>query len=506
MGLVRLLGVVSLFVFSANQSLGAGPYRKIGEAPVTLLEATASGRLLLKPLKHSGLYLWKETSPEVVPLSRSTIEPKRVMSADGKRLLLKGAGFEERYNDLTALDIDAYDLKPTLIEETRPMEPMPILSRDGQSYLVIDNASQAPSLWNFPLAEYLWDTANGTAQPTGFYLDGMSVAEIAKNVSAGTYSPDGNSVAWIARPTHSAGSPRYEAYDPDLALAAQQGVLQILDLLTMKLTSQTLPEYADKIHWVSENEIFLERSNQLALYTLSDHQYQIMLGGFEGLKISNNGHWLLYQAKANNQEELFTLVNLKTRKEFGFKEASSGVFLPDSTSIIFSRKTKGQEKPFVKVSLVPYEEESAPAVLALSDASLVGFGESFPIWEAPHDPQEFAANFDFKDGRKNELAGMGWDFYITLFNKGQEFMGFDSGKPFGLECELFDDTGKLWAKWTPEDSDAEKQVAPRLAPGQANILDCGVAIEVPLPVPFNGEIRYRIRGYEAATEGKIAVP
>jgi hypothetical protein len=312
-------------------------------------------------------------------------------------------------------------------------------------------------------------------------------------------------VAWLARPI-AASAPRYEAYDPDLALAAQRGTLQILDLLTMKLKSQTLPEHADKIHWVSENELFLEKSSQLAVYTLSDQQYQIMLAGFEGLKISNDGNWLLYQAKANNKEELFTLVNLKTRREFGFKDASSGVFLPDSSAIIFSRKTKGQEKPYVKVALTPYQEESAPAVLALADASLVGFGESLPIWEAPKDPKEFAANFDFSGGRKSDLAGLGWDFTIVILNKGNEFMGFDSSKPFGLECELFDDSGKLWAKWTPEDNDAEKQVAPRLGPGQATTLDCGVAIEVPLPIPFQGEIRYRIRGYETATEGKIAVP
>lgn len=505
MGLVRLLGVVSLFVFSANQSLAAGPYRKIGEAPVTLLEATASGRLLLKPVNHSGLFLWKESTPQIVSLSRNTVEPKMVLSADGKRLLLKGAGFQERFNELTSLEIDADDLKQTLIEETRPMDPMPILARDGQSYLVIDNATSAPSLWNFPLAEYLWDAANGSTQPTGFYLDGMSVPDITKNVSTGAYSPDGNSVAWIARPD-SAPAPRYEAYDPDLALAAQRGTLQVLDMLTMKLTSHTLPEYADKIHWVSENELLLERSSQLALYSLSDKQYQVMLGGFEGLKVSNDGNWLIYQARANNKDEAFTLVNLKTRAEFGFKEASSGVFLPDASAIIFSRKTKGQEKPFVKVALGSYQDGSAPRELVLGDASLVGFGESFPIWEAPKDAADFAANFDFKDGRTNALAGMGWDLYIVLLNKGKEFMGFDSSKPFGLECELFDDTGKLWAQWTPEDSDAPKQVAPRLAPGQATTLDCGVAIEVPLPVPFKGEIRYRIRGYEAATEGKIAVP
>gem|GEM_PF-6295363 len=505
MGLVRLLGVVFLFVFSLNQSFGQSPYRRIGEAPVQLLEATASGRLLLKPLNHSGLFLWKESSPQVVSLSRNTIEPKMVLSEDGKRLLLKGAGFEERFNDLTSLDIDSDDLKQTLIEETRPMEPMPILARDGQSYLVVDNAATAPTLWNFPLAEYLWDAVNGSTQPTGFYLDGMSVADITKNVSTGVYSPDGNSVAWIARPNAPAAT-RHDVYDPDLALAAQQGSLQILDLLTMKLTSYTLPEYADKIHWNSENELYLEKSSQLALYTIADKQYQIMLSGFEGLKLSRDGNWLIYQGRANNKDEAFTLVNLKTRKQFVFKEASSGVFLPDSSAIIFSRKTKAQEKPFVKVALTPYLEETAPNVLSLSDASLVGFGESFPVWEVPTDPAPFATNFDFKDGRKSDLAGMGWDFTIVLLNKGKEFMGFDPEKPFGLDCELFDDTGKLWVKWTAEDNDAAKQIAPRLGPGQAMTLDCGVATEVPLPVPFNGEIRYRIRGYETASEGKIAVP
>lgn len=534
-----------LFISALSTSSNAVELEQVGNLPVSLFGATVNGRVLVKGVGKPHVFLWEPaeknwnliyqpdgTGPIAEGFGYAT-------TRSGLRLLVQEKyratrGNEKLATGLKVVDLSAPQPKSVNIPETRDHQTMPVVSPDDSEFLFFTAQLFTKPVWKFPLAEFLFDVEQGSAQPTGFYLNEIPELSTVRSAVTGSYSPDGSKVALVEGAV-SVINPRgsayddYDDYDEDgdydededddrygyggyggYGRANAQGrTIKIYDFTTRKLTEIPVKDMLAEIYWPQDDTLIgvtkgYSTNGSIVRIKISTKEQEAIEKDSSAIsEVSPDGKWITFRREGgyrNDPSETQYLYNIEHRSRYEFKNASLAVFNPTSSELVL-QTLQGPDDLLARVDLTPYNDRTAPASVDVKKPDVAKQSAIIPVYKAPEDAKELAESFEFIEPNLN-FAG---SHYMPLFrlqvklrSKSTKFLQLKESKNNGITVELRDPLGAVIELEPPGPSQRAPLI---LGPGEATEYSYILRAKAgALPPAFTGKLKVVLDGYDFSRE------
>lgn len=571
--------VSSLSILSV---LGAVPafaeLKKLDNLSTDIFASPREGRLVARVKDSAQVLVWEEEQGSLKPVfsapqSGASYSIRYATSQSGKYLLVRQELRTVPPTDpeFQIFDLAAEEIKPVVIPESRTTTLMPLIYPDDSRYLFISSAlTNENSIFTFPIAEYAWDKLQGTAQPTGFYMETVPESDYATRVADGVVSPDGQRAALLVRPLivspvhapvpgrflprpggvsrpvptpaptpapapaptpgFSSTTPTPVPFAPAAAIGGSRGLrsVRLLDIKSGKHQEVPLPMSVESVYWPSDDILIfksaegLQSEGSLYKFRISDQELtRLTTEGSDGEEFSKDGRWLLYARSAKFRYPAMrrdgpfdpaavVLVDVASGTQYEFLKATSAVFGEDAKSLVLRVEDDPSDKPFARVDMAPFLDASAPKSVDLQQdnpgVNVARLGFVIPRYQIPTEKEAFDANIELKAAYVSQVR-VGYMLRLELRNKSDVHFGIST--QFQLSCELVDSSDKVVLSQKPFVSPNVSPVATwNWEPGTVRVLTCPLTDIGSKSPPFllKGKVRYSLHQNAKAFHGEVAFP
>jgi len=474
--------VISLFV--APYANAATAQTQLKAAEILQLVPVAysnTGKIHSRLQNFDDIYTWdsatgKQSQALIFPGQASSyyyyVPAKTEFSADGSLMLANVPLQTPPYSQLMLVDLNDPKSKNYTIPETRQFTNLPRFSSDGQYYAIAGkldptNYSMGQSLWSLNLNEYLWDLEQGSAQPTGYYMDTVHKGnEPAKTptyyytypdaIGAVAWSNDNNQLAYILT-----------TYDT-VRYGYGTTTLRLHDFSTRKSKEIMAVAGVGRIEWPKGDKLYY-----LATSSSGYNAYQIFRADMtkktsesivtdsvtlETFGVTEDGKYLTYSSSIGGggygpvptaTTKPATLYDVDNKKAYALTGVAAGRFSADGKSIVLQKQKNDPAKPQQPFWVASVEDLIDAASGSSIDVSNMGTkltesGEALLSYEPPADKVDFDKLFELKDFVANTSSTY---FYMSanVRNTSDKYFTFNFKTYNTMKCTLYDDTGKMLA-------------------------------------------------------------
>jgi hypothetical protein len=439
-----------------------------------------TGKIHSRLQNFDDIYTWdsttgKQTQALTFPGQASSyyyyVPAKTEFSADGSMMLANVPLQAPPYTQLRLVNLDDSKAKAYTIPETRQFTNLPRFSNDGQYYAIggkLDptNYSMGQSLWTLNLNEYLWDLEQGSAQPTGYYMEtvhkGNEPGKTANYyytypdaIGAVAWSNDNNQLAYVLT-----------TYDTT-RYGYGTTTLRLHDFSTRKSKEIMAVAAVGRIEWPKGDKLYY-----LATSSSGYNAYQIFRADMtkktsesivtdtvtlETFGVTEDGKYLTYSPSTGTggygpvatSTKPATLYDVDNKKAYALTGVASGRFSADGKSIVLQKIKNDPSKPAKPFWIANVQELMDAASGSSIDVSAMGSkvsesGEALLSYEPPTDKADFDKAFELKDFASNISSTY---FYMSsnVRNTSDKYFTFDFKTYNTMKCSLYDETGKLLA-------------------------------------------------------------
>ena len=459
------VSVVGTAIVGAGISVAAEEEAKIAELlPVAPLAVSDSGNIFSRLVGMDDIFAWDPVAKTQTPIFQSH-EPQLTgsvsqldINADATVMSIQHSLNVPPYLGIKVAELGKTGFPVTKIPETRAITTgAPKLSPDGQFSAFggrLDQNGGPVSLLIFNLMEYLYDAEQGTAQPTGYYMESVRIADqpdqdevpvfrgrpfSSINVNAVAWSPDSTRLAFVVSSFDRAGS--------------TSTTLRIYDLATKKTQNLGAFQSVNRIDWVSDNSIFYQGfggggASLFRFDTEKKTSESISTGLVDPntLSFSGNGKYLSYSLSAGVKSLVLRDIDAKT--DIKVEGAQSMRFSRDGRTVVLQRSgldPQKKEAPFFTANFSDILDAAVEGKVVLSKLSLNTAGVSIPSYAPPKERAAFEQAFKWDQfivsSNVNFITASGFlknqtSNYYTFKWKGWDY----------ARCKVYDEQGKLLAQ------------------------------------------------------------
>lgn len=455
------------------------------------------------------------------------VPAKTEFSADGSLMLANLPLQTPPYSQLRLVDLNDPKSKSYTIPETRQFTNLPRFSNDGQYYAIAGkldptNYSMGQSLWTLNLNEYLWDLDQGTAQPTGYYMETVHKGnEPAKTPSYYYSYPDAiGATAWSN--DNSQLTYVLTTYD-----TARYGygttTLRLHDFATRKSKEIMAVAAVGRIEWPKGDKLYY-----LATSSSGYNAFQIFRADvtkktsesivtdsvtLETFGVTEDGKYLTYSPSVTSggygpvpttTTKPATLYDVDNKKAYVLTGVASGRFSADGKSIVLEKQKNDPAKPAKPFWVANVQDLIDSASGSSIDVSAMGSqvsesGEALVSYEPPADKADFDKVFELKDFVANTSLTY---FYMSsnVRNTSDKYFTFNFKTYNTMKCTLYDETGKLLATNSTTSSPLPSGYSNKITLGPKRDMGiyCNLYVSATYTPGTTGKLVMQVTGWEKA--------
>jgi hypothetical protein len=510
------VSVVGTAIVGAGMSVAAEEEQKIAELlPVAPLAVSETGNIFSRLVGMDDIFAWDPVAKTQTPIFQSSEQQftgslsQLDINADATIMSIQHSINVPPYTGIKVVELGKSGFPATTIPETRVMSTgVPKLSPDGQYTAFagrLDQSGGAMSLWIFNLTEYLYDAEQGSAQPTGFYMESVQIADepdqedqpifrgrsfSSSNVNAVAWSPDSTKIAFVVSSFGRAGSGTS---------------LRIYDLATRKTEDLGAFQAVNRIDWVSDDSIYYQGfSGGAALFrfdTVKKTTESIVGGTLDPntLSFSSNGKYLSYSTVG---AKALVLRDIEGKADIKVEGAQSLRFSRDGRTVVLQRSgldPQKKEAPFFVASFSEVLDAAVEGKVVLSKLGLTTAGVSVPSFAPPKERAAFEQAFKWDQFTVNSNVN-----YISasglLKNQTSNYYTFKWKGWDYARCRVYDEQGKLLAQ-SPVNPTNPTDPEQRILMGgkKQQQFYCSVFMATPLTFGTKIKVVMELKDYETAS-------
>lgn len=512
------VSVVGTAIVGAGISVAAEEEAKIAELlPVAPLAVSESGYIFSRLVGMDDIFAWDPVAKTQTPIFQSQEQQftgsvsQLDINADATILSIQHPLNVPPYMGIKVVELGKNGFPATAIPETRVMTTgVPKLSPDGQFTAFagrLDQSGGPVTLWIFNLTEYLYDAEQGSAQPTGYYMESVPIADepdqddvpifrgrsfSSTNVNAVGWSPDSSKIAFVVSSFGRAGSGTS---------------LRIYDLVTKKTEDLGAFQSVNRIDWVSDNSIFYQGFSaggaQLFRFDTEKKTSESIgsaIADPNTLSFSSNGKYLSYSPAVGAKTLILRDIDSKT--DIKVEGAQSMRFSRDGRTVVLQRSgldPQKKEAPFFTANFADVLDAVVEGKVVLSKLGLSTAGVSIPSYAPPKERAGFEKAFKWDqftvNSNRNYISASAFlknqtSNYYTFKWKGWDY----------ARCKVYDEQGKLLAQSPPNPvnpTDPEQRIL--MGGKKQQQFYCSVFMATPPAFGTKVKVALELKDYEVAS-------
>ncbi len=512
------VSVVGTAIVGAGISVAAEEEAKIAELlPVAPLAVSESGNIFSRLVGMEDIFAWDPVAKTQTPIFQSQEQQftgslsQLDINTDATLMSIQHSLNVPPYMGIKVVELGKNGFPVTTIPETRVISTgVPKLSPDGQYTAFagrLDQSGGPMSLWIFNLTEYLYDAEQGNAQPTGYYMESVQIADgpdendvpifrgrsfSSSNVNAVAWSPDSTKIAFVVSSFGRAGAGTS---------------LRIYNLLTKKTEDLGAFQSVNRIDWVSDNSIFYQgfAGGGASLFRFDTEKKTSESVGSgvvdpNSLSFSANGKYVSYAPAVGAQS--LVLRDLDSKTEIKVEGAQSMRFSRDGRTVVLQRSglnPQKKEAPFFTANFSDILDAAVEGKVVLSKLGLNTAGVSVPSYAPPKERAAFEQAFKWDqftvNSRVNYISASGFLKNQTSNYYTFKFTGWDYAR-----CRVYDEQGKLLAQSLVTPTNPTDPAQRILMGGKKQQqFYCSVFMSTPLVFGTKIKVVMELKDYETAS-------